>query len=140
MSEMPPPPPAPPAAPPPGAPATVTAMSPEDQRLWATLTHIGGILGVIVFGGGFGWLMPLITFLAMKDRGGFIREHTKNALNFQITALIGLVAGAFLTAILIGFLVIVAVVVLVIVFGIIAAVRANKGEMYEYPLTIKFIK
>lgn len=133
MSEVPPPPPAYPASAP-------QAMSPADQRLWATLTHIGGIVGVVLFGGVLGWVMPLITFLTMKERGSFIREHARTALNFQLTMLIAIIVGWVLTVVLIGILILIAVPILVIIFGIIAAVKANKGEVYSYPLTIQFVK
>jgi uncharacterized Tic20 family protein len=125
MSEVPPPPPFQPGAP-------VAPMSPEDQRLWATLDHIGGIF--------FGWLSTLIVYLVLKDRGGFIQAHSKTALNFHLTMLIGLVAGYILSIVVIGVFIIIAVYIVVIVFAIIAAIAANKGEMYSYPLTIKFIK
>ena len=39
-----------------------------------------------------------------------------------------------------GFLVLLAVWVVSIVFSIMAAVAANRGEVYKYPLTIAFIK
>ncbi|KQX07099.1 MULTISPECIES: DUF4870 domain-containing protein [unclassified Leifsonia] len=106
-------------------------LSPADEKLWATLIHIGGIL--------FGFLPALIGYLVLKDKGPFIREHTATALNFQITLLIVYVVGSILTLILIGFLILAAAWVLAIVFGIIAAVKANAGQLYTYPLTIKFV-
>ncbi|HLU63487.1 MAG TPA: DUF4870 domain-containing protein [Protaetiibacter sp.] len=111
--------------------AATTEMSPSDQRLWSTLTHVGGIL--------FGFLAPLITYLVLKDRGPFVRAHTATALNFQLTLLIAYVAGYILTFILIGILVLFAAWVASIVFGIIAAIAANKGEFYTYPVAIKFL-
>jgi uncharacterized Tic20 family protein len=125
MSATPPPPPQPPYYQP------TPPMSPQDQRLWATLTHIGGIF--------FPILVPLIAFLVLKDRGAFIAEHTKTALNFHITVIIGYLIAGLLTLVLIGFFLIFAIAILVIVFGIIAATKANAGEKYEYPLTIRFI-
>ncbi len=106
-------------------------MSPADQRLWATLTHIGGIL--------FNWLAPLIAYLVLKDRGAFVRAHTATALNFQLTLLIAYIVGIVLSLLLIGYLVIFAAWVLSIIFGIMAAIAANKGEFYTYPLSIKFV-
>ncbi|MEL4318181.1 DUF4870 domain-containing protein [Leifsonia sp. YIM 134122] len=106
-------------------------LSPADEKLWATLIHIGGIL--------FGFLPALIGYLVLKDKGPFIREHTATALNFQITLLIVYVVGSILTLILIGFLILLAAWVLAIVFGIIAAMKANAGQLYTYPLTIKFV-
>jgi hypothetical protein len=42
--------------------------------------------------------------------------------------------------VLVGFLITAAIYVVVIVLSIIAAVAANRGERYEYPLTIRFIR
>ena len=109
-----------------------TSMSPEDQRLWSTLIHVGGIF--------LGFWSPLIGYLVTKDRGAFVREHTATALNFQLTVLIGYVAGVILCFIIIGIFVLMALGVLAIVFPIMAAVAANSGRPYSYPLTIQFVK
>ncbi len=106
-------------------------LSPSDEKLWSTLIHLGGIF--------FNFLPALIGYLVLKDRGPFIREHTRAALNFQITLMIGFAVGFVLTFILIGFLVIFAASILNIIFSILAAVAANKGESYTYPIAIKFI-
>ncbi|ROP63954.1 DUF4870 domain-containing protein [Curtobacterium sp. PhB115] len=107
-------------------------MSPEDQRLWATLTHIGGIF--------FNFVAPLVAYLVLRDRGGFIREHTRAALNFHITMAIAYVVSGILTIVLIGLFLLPAIAIVTIVFGILAAVAANSGQFYRYPLTIEFIK
>jgi len=41
--------------------------------------------------------------------------------------------------VVVGIFVLIAAWVLSIVLGIIAAVKANKGEYYEYPVAIKFL-
>lgn len=110
---------------------TVQPLSPSDEKLWATLIHIGGIL--------FGFLPALIGYLVLKDRGPFIKAHTATALNFQLTILIAYVVGTITSLLLIGFLILLAAWVATIVFGIIAAIAANKGEGYTYPLAIKFV-
>jgi uncharacterized Tic20 family protein len=111
---------------------TQATMSPADEKLWATLTHIGGIF--------FYWLVPLVAYLVLKDRGPFVRWHTRQALNFHITLVIGYAAGVILSLLLVGYLVLIAAYVLQIVFGIIAAVAANRGEFYKIPLAIEFVK
>jgi uncharacterized Tic20 family protein len=110
---------------------TVQPLSPSDEKLWATLIHVGGIL--------FGFLPALIGYVVLKDRGPFIRAHATTALNFQITLLIAFVAGTVLSIIVIGIFVLLAAWVLGIVFSIMAAMAANKGQYYTYPLTIKFV-
>lgn len=107
-------------------------MRPEDEKLWATLIHLGGIF--------FNVLPALVGYLALRDRGPFIREHTRQALNFRLTMLIAEVAGGLLVVIGIGLLIIPAVSVVVIIFAIIAALAANRGQYYRYPLAIEFFK
>lgn len=111
-------------------------MSPADERLWSTLTHVGAL---VLSGGGAGWLVALIAYLILKDRGPFVRSHTATELNFQLTLLIAYVAGVILALVVVGFIIIIAAWVLSIVLGIIAAIKANKGEYYQYPVAIKFV-
>jgi len=106
-------------------------LSASDERLWATLIHLGGIV--------FGFLPALIGYLALRDRGAFIRRHTATALNFQLTMLIASIVGAILIVAVVGIVIVAAVTVLVTVFSIIAAVHANRGEDYRYPLSITFV-
>lgn len=107
------------------------SMNPADEKLWSTLVHIGGIF--------FSFFPALIGYLVLKDRGPFVRAHTATALNFQLTMLIAQVVGWITAIIFVGFLILGAVWVLTIVLSIIAAIKANKGEWYTYPLSIKFV-
>ena len=106
-------------------------MSPEDQRLWATLAHLGGLL--------FGFLAPLVVFLVTKDRGPFIRSQSAEALNFRITVDIGLILSAILTVVLIGIIGLVVIGVGSVVLQIVAAIAANRGEDYRYPVNVRLV-
>lgn len=109
-------------------------LSPQDEKLWSTLTHVLGIF--------FGWISALIIFLVFKDRGPFIKQHSTAELNFQITVVLAYVAATILAVVTFGILSILffPIWVVQIVFGILAAVKSNQGQPYEYPLAIKFIK
>lgn len=107
-------------------------MRPEDEKLWSILTHIGGIVVFLV--------APLVAYLVLRDRGPFVRHHTGQALNFQLTMLIGYVVGFITSWFGIGFLLIIAAGILTVVFGIIAAVAASRGEFYRYPIAIPFTR
>lgn len=126
----------PPPPPPAGAyqPQQQGPLSPSDQRLWATLIHLGGII--------FGFLPALIGYLVLKDRGDFIREHTRVALNFQISLAIYVIGVSIIATITfgIGGILYLPVGIFGLVVMIIAGVKANKGEFYNYPLSINFIK
>lgn len=106
-------------------------LSPADEKLWATLVHIGGIF--------FSFVPALIGYLVLKDRGPFVRAHTATALNFQITIAIAYAVGGVLSIIGIGVLVIAAAGIVDLIFSIIAAVKANQGQWYTYPLAIKIV-
>lgn len=137
MSDTPPPPPPQQPPPPPQQPpqppygGASPQLSPADEKLWATLVHVGGIL--------FNWIPALIGYLVLKDRGPFVRAHTATALNFQITIFIAYIVGGILLVVGIGLVIWLAAWVVNIVFSIIAAIRANKGEFYTYPVAIKFV-
>lgn len=119
----------PPAAPPPYQPQPVSA---SDEKTWSILSHVGGII--------LNWVGPLIVFLIYKDRSAVIRQHSVAALNFQLTILIGYIVGFILSIVFIGFLVVLAASVLSIIFGIMAALAANEGRAYKYPIAIPFVK
>jgi uncharacterized Tic20 family protein len=124
--------------PPPANPyaASQQPMTPQDEKLWATLIHLSPLVASFV---GLPFLGPLIGYLVLRDRGPYIRWHTAQALNFQLTVLIGYIVSGLLTIVFVGFLLLVAVWVVSIVFMIMAAVAANRGEYYKYPLTITFV-
>ena len=107
-------------------------MSPTDERLWSTLVHVGGIF--------FHVLPALIGYLVLKDRGPFVREHTRTALNFQITLIFAYVLGGILLIVGVGILIIIAAVILNVVFSILAAIAANNGQPYRYPIAFELVK
>ena len=136
-----PPPPPPPAAGAPGAypgqpaygqPAGATAMSESDERMWAMLGHLGGIV--------LGFIAPLVVWLVYRERSAYLDDQGKEALNFQIAVAIGYVVGVVLSVIVIGVFVLLAVWVGSIIFSIMAGIAANRGERYRYPVTLRLIK
>ena len=70
----------------------------------------------------------------------FASDQGKECLNFQISMLIYIIISGILTLILIGFAFLVILYVLNIILTIIAAIKANEGITYRYPLTMRFVK
>ncbi len=87
-----------------------------------------------------GFLGPLVIWLIKKDQSKFVDDQGKEALNFQITVLIAMLIAGATTLICIGVVLVPAVGIADLVFCIIAAVEANKGVAYRYPLTLRLIK
>jgi len=109
-------------------------LSDSDQRMWAMLSHIGTII--------FPILAPLIIWLVYKGRGMFVEDQSKESLNFQISMAIVSFAVGIISVITLGFgaLLYFPLGIAVLVFVIIAAVKANQGVLYRYPVTYRFIK
>jgi len=102
----------------------------KDSITMAMLCHLLGIFT--------GFLGPLIIWLIKKDSSPFVDDQGKEALNFQLTALIATVACMFGFC-LMPFL-LAAVHITRLVFSIIATVKANQGIAYRYPVTIRLIR
>jgi uncharacterized protein len=129
-SGQPTPPPPPPPAPGYGQQAQAP-VSPSDARMWALFAALGGIIVYFV--------APLVIYLIYKDRDPFIRRAAAQAMNFQIIIAIAYIISVPLMLIGIGFLTAAAAGVVFLVFSILAAVAANKGEDYDYPLIPQMI-
>ena len=112
----------------------VQPMNPSDERLWATLIHLSGFV--------LGFIGPLIGFLVVGERGPFVRAHAATALNFQISVIIYSIALTIITVVTLGLggLLFIPFGIAFVVFMILAAVAANQGRYYKYPLTIEMVK
>jgi uncharacterized Tic20 family protein len=84
--------------------------------------------------------VPIVIWQTQKDKMPALDAHGKMVVNWLISSFIYFVVSAILTLVLIGVLGIIAVGIMSIVFPIIGAIKANNGELWEYPLTIKFLK
>ena len=111
----------------------------KDARMWGMICHLAALAGIVVPVVGC-VVGPLIIWQIKKDEFGFVGDQGKEAVNFQITILIYLIVSGLLTFLCIGFVLLPAVGIFDFVFMLIAAVKANDGEHYRYPLTIRFIK
>lgn len=121
-------------------PAPQSETPSKDAKTWAMFCHLAGLARFVVpvpFGG---IVAPLIIWQIKKDEHPFVDYNGKEAVNFQISVAIYLLVAILLVFVVIGVVLLPAVVVFNIVFLIIAAVKANNGDHYEYPLTIRFIK
>ena len=112
--------------------AGFTPLSQSDEKLWSALIQLSGL--VLNFFG------PLVGYLLLRQRGPFVREHSVSALNWQLSLLIYYFVGYILSLVLVGFVILGAAAVLNIVFSILAAMHAHRGQLYVYPLAIKFLR
>lgn len=149
VSPVPPPPP-PPSAWPTAAPAArPSAHDPshpsglsQSARTWAMLTHLSAFAGALV---ALAFVGPLVMWLIRREEHPFLDHHGKEALNFNLSLLLYGVIGivASVATLGLGLVVVIPAIVVFFVLWVVltiqAAVKANNGEGYRYPLTIRFI-
>jgi uncharacterized Tic20 family protein len=126
-----------PSATPPEPPASPTPTGNSDERMWAMFAHLSALAGfVIPFGSILG---PLIIWQIKKNEYPLVDDQGKEALNFQITMAIAFVASLILIVVLIGFVLIWVVGLFDLIMIVIASIRANNGERYRYPFTLRLV-
>ncbi|NLF68016.1 MAG: DUF4870 domain-containing protein [Candidatus Anammoximicrobium sp.] len=107
----------------------------SEERTWGMLCHLSSLAGnAIPLGNVLG---PLIVWLIKRDEYALVDDQGKESLNFQISILIYVTVFALT---IIGIPLAVAALIFGLVMTVIAAVKANGGEYYRYPLTIRFVK
>jgi len=110
----------------------------QEERSLGLACHLLALAGLVVpFGNILG---PLIMWLVKKDDSAFVDDQGKEALNFNITISIACFIAFLLMFVVIGGLLLPIIGIFWLVMTIIAAVKANGGERYRYPLTIRLIK
>ena len=111
-------------------------LPPDQERLWGMLAHLLSFVAAYI---ALGFLAPLVVLLVFGQRSAFVRAHAVESLNFNLTWLLYAVVAVILAFLLIGIPILVALGIAYVILVIIASVRANNGEFYRYPLTIRFI-
>jgi len=97
----------------------------------AMLCHILGVVG---------FFAPLVIWLSERDKHRFVAEHGQTAMNYQISLMIYYAVSSLLCPVLIGFVLLGVLTVAHIALVILGAVKASRGEHWQYPLAIQFLK
>jgi uncharacterized protein len=132
-----------PNAPDESAPATAQHGQPlepaeieRETRFWGMLIHISLLAGFLLPYAGL--VVPILIWQLKKGELPEIDVHGKIAANWIISLTIYGVASALLCVVFIGIPLLLALAVMHVVFPIIGAVKANEGQAWPYPLSIRF--
>lgn len=109
----------------------------DEERLWTVLCHLSALLGYLLpFGHVVG---PLAVWLAKRRTFPAVEQAGREVLNFQLSITLYVLGSLFLSFFLIG----IAILFLVVAFHfsavLYASLRAQRGQIIQYPLTIKLI-
>lgn len=117
-------------------------IDPAEERTWGMLAHLSGLLAAWI---ALGFLGPLIVLLVKGNASAFVRRHATEAVNFQLTLLVATVAAGVLSVLTLGIALVLVVplgaviAVIALVLVIRAAIAANNGKDYRYPLTWRIL-
>ena len=114
------------------------SLQTPEQRQTGMFLHLSQLASLLVPVAGI--VVPIVIWQTQKDKMPALDAHGKMVTNWMISALIYSFVSVILMFVLVGFLTIFAVILMSIIFPIIGGIKANNGELWEYPLTIKFLK
>lgn len=109
----------------------------SDARTWGIIVHAAAFTGFIIPSANI--LGPLLVWAIKKDESQFIDENGRQAVNFQITWTLLLIAAALSVAIGIGIVLVPLLLIAWLMLVLIAIFRASGNNVYDYPLTIDVI-
>ncbi len=119
-------------------PMPPAALQTAEERQMGMIMHLSQLVNILFFP--IGIVAPIVLWQTQKDKMPALDAHGKMVTNWMISMTIYMIVSIVLMFVLIGFLTILAVAVMGIVFPIIGGIKANNGELWSYPLTIKFLK
>ncbi len=132
---------------PPIQPSGVPANG-SNTRSWEVLCHLSSLVALI--GVPFGNVLgPLIVWLIKRDASPSVDSHGKEAFNFHLswtlywlisTTVVGILCIFLIGLLLLPFLILAYLIGIfaMLILSVVGAVKAGNGELYRYPLTIRF--
>ena len=108
------------------------------SRQWAMFLHFSLLAGFVVPLAGL--VAPIIIWQVKRTEYPELDAHGKIAVNWILSLIIYAVVSGLLILLLVGIPLLIALGVLTVVFPIIGGIRANNGEVWNYPLSIQFLK
>ncbi|HZW84041.1 MAG TPA: DUF4870 domain-containing protein [Candidatus Deferrimicrobium sp.] len=120
----------------------------SEDKVLAGVSHLGILVGWV------GLIIALGIYLVKRDQSVFVKRSAKQALGFQVCALViisilallfggGMLLGVFtaklVTTGLLSLVFVKIVLVLLYTLGVWAAIRSFQGEHFKYPLIGEFI-
>lgn len=117
-----------------------TAFKPwgMEEKSFLMLLHLSQLAGFIIPFGGI--IMPVVMWATTKDQSRDIDAHGRVILNWVISSIIYAIICVILMFLFIGFILIVILGIVAVVFAVIGAIKADKGELWPYPLSITFFR
>ena len=112
-------------------------MDPNTKK-WAMVLHLSVFAGFLVPLAGL--IAPIVIWQIKKNELPELDAHGKTVVNFLISMLIYGFVAFMLTFIVIGIPLLFALCIVGIAYPIVGAIKANAGELWNYPGILRLIK
>jgi uncharacterized Tic20 family protein len=109
----------------------------EARKLWPMLIHLTQLCGCLV--PLVGWIVPIVIWQMQKDKIPECDVHGRAVANWLISFLIYSVVAFLLAFVIIGIPILFVLGILAVVFPVIGAIKASNGDLWEYPMAIRFV-
>ena len=113
------------------------SMTESQVNNWAMFIHLSQFCGYVVPLAGL--VVPIILWQMKKDESPILDTHGLAVVNWILSVLVYAVICSVLILVFIGIPMLVVLGVLCLVFPIIGGIKAGNGEVWGYPLTIRFL-
>ena len=110
----------------------------RESRQWSMFLHLSVLTTYIVPLAGL--VAPIVIWQMKKNDSPKLDTHGKIVVNWVLSMILYMIVSVVLSFVIIGLPMLLALVVLNIVFPIIGGIKANNGETWRYPLSIRFMK
>jgi hypothetical protein len=108
----------------------------QQTRQWAMFLHFSLLAGRFVPLAGL--ILPIVLWQIKKAELPGIDIHGRIVANWIVSELLYLVGAIVLMFVVVGVFFLMALIVVGIVFPIIGGIKASNGEVWRYPLSIRF--
>jgi len=109
----------------------------EIARNWAVHLHLSQLLGYVV--PVLGLVAPILIWQTKRTEFPELDRHGRVVLNWIVTSLIGWVVVSALVWLLIGIPLLYVWGLCCVLFPLFGAYRASQGQVWNYPLAIRFV-
>jgi len=113
------------------------SSEPWSLRRWAIILHLSQLANFLIPLSGF--ILPIVIWQMKEDQINGLDAHGKVVANWLISSFLYSIAFFILSFALIGISLLFILGLLAICFPIYGAIKASDGELWSYPLSIRFI-
>lgn len=113
-------------------------LATNEEKQMGMFLHLSQLINVLL--PPVGLIVPIVLWQLKKEEMPGLDAHGKNVVNWIISSVIYVFVSVILVFVVIGIPLLMIIGLLGIIFPIIGGIKANNGEIWNYPGAIRFLK